>query len=92
LQPTSNQQIDCIKTVKNAIENIILVQKQMVADRSVNIIPSAISYIVQFTKQLNKFTSIVIRLRNINSHFAINASDATRENLKIYIRTINSII
>jgi hypothetical protein len=99
LQSISNLQLDCIQTVKNIMQNLISVQKQMVDINNNNNnsrwnIPSSlvpIQYIEQFTRQLNEFTNNTIRVSNLNSQFTITVIDTIRENLNIYNRATDEL-
>jgi hypothetical protein len=89
-QAFSNLQLDYIQTAKNMIENTISAQKQLVG--SWNIMPvSTIPYAEQFTRQTNEITNNTLRAVDINNKLAINAVDVTRENLKIYNRTVDAV-
>ena len=98
LQSISNLQLDCIQTVKNMIQNMISVQKQMVDINNNNNsrwnIPTSsvpIQYIEKFTRQLNEFTNNTIRVSNLNNQFTITIIDTIRENLNIYNRATDEL-
>ena len=87
-QSVSNLQIDCIQTAKNIIHNAVSAQKQFVSSWN---IPVAEQYSEQFSKQSTEITNNAIKAVGINNQLAINTLDATRENLKIYNRTIDAM-
>jgi sugar-specific transcriptional regulator TrmB len=87
-QSISNLQLDCIQTMKNTIQTVFSVSKQLAGNLNITV-PGA--FTDQFTKQANEFTSNVIRTVGTNNQLAINALDAARENVKIYSRTVDAI-
>ena len=88
-QSLSNLQQDYIQTTKNIIQNAVSAQKQFTA--SLNIPPVALPYSEQFAKQSDEITNNTMRTVTINTQLGINALDASRENLKIYNRTIDAV-
>ena len=87
-QSISNLQLDCIQTMKNTIQTVFSVPKQLAGNLN-NTVPGA--FTDQFAKQANEFTSNLIRTVGTNNQLAINALDAARENVKIYSRTVDAI-
>jgi hypothetical protein len=88
-QSISNLQLDFIQTVKNTIQSVISSQKQMTRDWN---FPVPTPYLDHFAKQSNEFTNNMIRTAIINNQLTITAFDAARENLKIYNRTIDTVM
>jgi hypothetical protein len=88
-QSISNLQLDFIQTVKNTIQNAISTQKQITGGWK---LPLAAPYLDHFTKQSNDITNNWIRTAIINNQLTITAFDAARENLKIYNRTIDTVM
>ena len=88
-QSVSNLQLDFIQTVKNMIQNAISSQKQMTRGWSLAV-PA--TYVDHFAKQSNDITNNMIRTSIINNQLTITAFDAARENLKIYNRTIDTVM
>jgi hypothetical protein len=88
-QSISNLQLDFIQTVKNTIQNAISTQKQITGGWN---LPLAAPYLDHFTKQSNDITNNWIRTAIINNQLTITAFDAARENLKIYNRTIDTVM
>jgi hypothetical protein len=87
-QSISNLQLDYIQTLKNTIQTVFSVPKQLAANSNITV-PS--TFTDQFAKQANEFTSNLIRTVGTNNQLAINALDAARENVKIYGRTVDAI-
>jgi galactokinase/mevalonate kinase-like predicted kinase len=87
-QAFSNLQLDYIQTAKNVIQNTISAQKQLAVNFNV---PVSTPYTEQLTRQTNEITNNTLRAVGINNQLVINALDATRENLKIYNRTVDAI-
>jgi UDP-N-acetylglucosamine 2-epimerase len=87
-QAFSNLQLDYIQTAKNVIQNTISAQKQLAVNFNV---PVSTPYTEQLTRQTNEITNNTLRAVGINNQLVINAIDATRENLKIYNRTVDAI-
>ena len=77
-QSISNLQLDYIQAMKNAIHTGFSTQKHL-TDSNPGTWNSA------------PFTNNTIRAVGINNQLTINALDATRENLKIYNRTIDAV-
>jgi sugar-specific transcriptional regulator TrmB len=88
VQSISNLQLDYIQTVKNTIQTIFSVPKQLAGNLNITV-PGI--YTEQVVKQANDFTSNLIRTVGTNNQLAINALDAARENVKIYSRTVDAI-
>ena len=88
-QSVSNLQLDFIQTVKNTIQNAISSQKQITGGWN---LPLPATYLDHFTKQSNDITNNLIRTAIINNQLTITAFDAARENLKIYNRTIDTVM
>lgn len=86
-QSISNLQLDYIQTTKNMIQTTFSAQKQITSTWNVPSVP----YGEVFTRQSNEITNNAIRSVGINNQLTINALDATRENLKIYNRTIDTL-
>src|SRR5437867_7276153 len=74
-QSISNLQLDCMQTVKNTIQTVFSVPKQLAVDLNV-IVPS--TFTEQFAKQANEFTGNLTRAVGINNQLTINALDAAR--------------
>src|SRR5581483_137538 len=87
-QSVSNLQLDCIQTAKDTIQTALSVPKQFAGSLNITV-PG--TYVEQFAKQANEFTSNLIRTVGINNQLTINALDAARENVKIYNRTVDAI-
>ena len=87
-QSISNLQLDYIQTVKNTIQTVFSVQKQLAGNLNITV-PGA--FAEQFEKQANDFTSNLIRAVATNNQLAINGLDAARENVKIYNRTADAM-
>ena len=87
-QSISNLQLDCIQTVKNTVQTVFSVPKQLAGNLNITV-PG--TFTEQFAKQANEFTSNLIRTVGTNNQLAINALDAARENVKIYSRTVDAI-
>jgi sugar-specific transcriptional regulator TrmB len=88
VQSISNLQLDYIQTVKNTIQTVFSVPKQLGGNLNITV-PGI--YTEQVLKQANDFTSNLIRTVGTNNQLAINALDAARENVKIYSRTVDAI-
>jgi hypothetical protein len=88
-QSVSNLQLDYIQAIKNAIHTAFSAQKHL-TDSNPSTWNSA-PFTEQFAKQSNEITNNTIRAVGINNQLTINALDATRENLKIYNRTIDAV-
>ncbi len=88
-QSISNLQLDYIQAIKNAIHTAFSAQKHL-TDSNPSTWNSA-PFTEQFAKQSNEITNNTIRAVGINNQLTINALDATRENLKIYNRTIDAV-
>jgi hypothetical protein len=88
-QSISNLQLDFIQTVKNTIQSAISSQKQMTGGWN---FPVPTTYLDHFAKQSNDITNNMIRTAIINNQLTITAFDAARENLKIYNRTIDTVM
>ncbi len=87
-QSISNLQLDYIQTVKNTIQTVFSVSKQLAGNSNITV-PG--TFIEQFAKQANEFTGNLIRTVGTNNQLATNALDAARENVKIYSRTVEAI-
>ena len=87
-QSISNLQLDYIQTVKNTIQTVFSVPKQLAGNSSIDL-PGA--FTEQFTRQVNEYTGNLIRAVGTNNQLTINALDAARENVKIYSRTVDAI-
>lgn len=87
-QSISNLQLDCIQTVKNTIQTVFSVPKQLTGNLNIAV-PGP--FAEQFAKQANEFTGNLIRAVGTNNQLTINALDAARENVKIYSRTVDAI-
>jgi hypothetical protein len=92
-QSISNLQLDYIQAIKNAIHTAFSAQKHLTDSNpnTWNSAPSTTPLTEQFAKQSNELTNNTIRAVGINNQLTINALDATRENLKIYNRTIDAV-
>ena len=92
-QSISNLQLDYIQAIKNAIHTAFSAQKHLTDSNpsTWNSAPSTTPFTEQFAKQSNEITNNTIRAVGINNQLTINALDATRENLKIYNRTIDAV-
>ena len=88
-QSISNLQLDFIQTVKNTIRNAISSQKQITGGWN---LPVPVTFLDHFAKQSNDMTNNMIRTAVINNQLTITAFDAARENLKIYNRTIDTVM
>ena len=88
-QSISNLQLDFIQTVKNTIQNAISSQKQITGGWN---LPVPATYLDHFAKQSNDIKNNMIRRAVINNQLTITAFDAARENLKIYNRTIDTVM
>ena len=88
-QSISNLQLDFIQTVKNTIQNAISSQKQITGGWN---LPVHVTYLDHFAKQSNDITNNMIRTAVINNQLTITAFDAARENLKIYNRTVDTVM
>lgn len=86
-QSISNLQLDYIQTTKNMIQTTFSAQKQITSTLNVPSVP----YGEVFTRQSNEITNNAIRSVGINNQLTINALDATRENLKIYNKTVDTL-
>jgi hypothetical protein len=51
-----------------------------------------VTYLDHFAKQSNDITNNMIRTAVINNQLTITAFDAARENLKIYNRTVDTVM
>lgn len=87
-QSISNLQLDYIQTAKNTIQTVFSVPKQLAGNLNTTV-PG--TFTEQFAKQANEFTSNLIRTAGINNQLTITALDASREDVKIYNRTVNAI-
>ena len=87
-QSISNLQLDYIQTVKNTIQTVFSVPKQLVGNSNIDL-PG--TFTEQFTRQVNEYTGNLIRAVGTNNQLTINALDAARENVKIYSRTVDAI-
>ena len=87
-QSISNLQLDCIQTLKNTVQTVFSVPKQLAGNLNITV-PG--TFTDQFTRQANEFTSNLIRTVGTNNQLTINALDAARENVKIYSRTVDAI-
>jgi hypothetical protein len=92
-QSISNLQLDYIQAIKNTIHTAFSAQKHLSDSNSGtwDSAPSTTPFTEQFAKQSNEITNNTIRAVGINNQLTINALDATRENLKIYNRTIDAV-
>lgn len=91
-QSISNLQLDYIQAVKNTIHTAFSAQKHLTESNQGNwTSSSAVPFTEQFAKQSSEITNNAIRAVGINNQLTINALDATRENLKIYNRTIDAM-
>jgi acetyl/propionyl-CoA carboxylase alpha subunit len=92
-QSISNLQLDYIQAIKNTIHTSISAQKHLTDSNpgTWNSGPSTTHFTEQFRKQSNEITNNTIRAVGINNQLTINALDATRENLKIYNKTIDAV-
>jgi hypothetical protein len=88
VQSISNLKLDYTQTVKNTIQTVFSVPKQLGGNLNITV-PGI--YTEQVLKQANDFTSNLIRTVGTNNQLAINALDAARENVKIYSRTVDAI-
>jgi hypothetical protein len=89
----SNLQLDYIQTVKNSVQNAISAQKQFASIWNVPVATTAAatSYTEQYARQASEVINDLTRVADINNHLAINAINATRENLRIYNRTVDAM-
>jgi hypothetical protein len=87
-QSISNLQLDYIQTVKNTIQTVFSVPKQLAGNSNIDL-PG--TFTEQFTRQANEYTGNLIRAVGTNNQLTINALDAARENVKIYSRTVDAI-
>ena len=89
----SNLQLDYIQTVKNTVQNAISAQKQFASVWNVPVATTAAatSYTEQYVRQASEVINDLTRVADINNHLAINAINATRENLRIYNRTVDAM-
>ena len=87
-QSISNLQLDYIQTVKNTIQTVFSVPKQLAGNSNIDL-PG--TFTEQFTRQVNEYTGNLIRAVGTNNQLTINALDAARENVKIYSRTVDAI-
>jgi sugar-specific transcriptional regulator TrmB len=87
-QSISNLQLDCIQTVKNTIQTVFSVPKQLAGNLNITV-PG--TFTEQFAKQANEFTGNLMRTVGTNHQLTINALDAARENVKIYSKTVDAI-
>jgi len=92
-QSISNLQLDYIQAIKNTIQTAFSAQKHLTDSNlgTWNSGPSTTPFTDQFAKQSNEITNNTIRAVGINNQLTINALDATRENLKIYNKTIDAV-
>jgi phenylalanyl-tRNA synthetase alpha subunit len=90
-QAFSNLQLDYVQTAKNVVQNTISAQKQLVGSWNIMPVSTTIPYAEQFTRQTNEITNNALKAVNINNKLAINAVDVTRENLRIYNRTVDAV-
>jgi hypothetical protein len=87
-QSISNLQLDYIQTVKNTIQTVFSVPKQLAGNSNIDL-PG--TFTEQFTRQVNEYTGNLIRAVGTNNQLTINALDAARENVKIYSRSVNAV-
>ena len=92
-QSISNLQLDYIQAIKNTIHTAFSAQKHLTDGNpgTWSSGPSTTPFTEQFAKQSNEITNNTIRAVGINNQLTINALDATRENLKIYNKTIDAV-
>jgi hypothetical protein len=92
-QSISNLQLDYTQAIKNTIQTAFSAQKHLTDSNlgTWNRGPSTTPFTDQFAKQANEITNNTIRAVGINNQLTINALDATRENLKIYNKTIDAV-
>lgn len=92
-QSISNLQLDYIQAIKNTIYTALSTQKHLadINPGTWNSAPSTNPFTEQFAKQSSEITNNTIRAVGINNQLTINALDATRENLKIYNKTIDAV-
>ena len=88
-QSISNLQLDYIQTTKNMIQTAFSAQKQIAGVW--NWPSTTLPYGDLLARQSNEMTNNAIRSVGINNQLTINALDATRENLKIYNRTVDAV-
>ena len=87
-QSISNLQLDYIQTVKSMIQTAFANQKQVASTLNIPQFPQVSE---QIAKQSAEITNNVIRSVGIFNQLSVNALDATRENVKIYNRTVDAV-
>jgi hypothetical protein len=87
-QAIYNLQLDYIQTVRSMIETAFANQKQVASTLNIPQLPQVSE---QITRQSAEITSNVIRSAGIFNQLGVNALDATRENVKIYNRTVDAV-
>ena len=87
-QSIYNLQLDYIQTVRSMIETAFANQKQVASTLNIPQLPQVSE---QITRQSAEITSNVIRSAGIFNQLGVNALDATRENVKIYNRTVDAV-
>src|ERR687892_1808693 len=93
-QAISNLQQEYIDALRNAIQRIFAVQKQLAAsNNSFNnfIVPEAAApYVQGLVKQSDDITNNFISVADINNQLTINALNVARENVKNFSRTVEA--
>jgi hypothetical protein len=87
-QSIYNLQLDYIQTVRSMIETAFANQKQVASTLNIPQLPQVSE---QITRRSAEITSNVIRSAGIFNQLGVNALDATRENVKIYNRTVDAV-
>lgn len=86
-QSLSNLQHETIETSKNVVKTAFDTQKQVASGLNVSV-PTQVSE--QIAKQSNEIANNLVRATGIYNQLVIGALDATRENTKIYSKTVEA--
>ena len=86
-QSVFNQQHEAIETSKNVVKTAFDTQKQIASSLNVSV-PSQVSE--QIAKQSNEIANNFVRATGIYNQLIVGALDATRENTKIFSKTVEA--
>ena len=86
-QAITNLQTDFLQTYRNFVQTAFDTQRQAVQNFNIPALP----YGDILSKQSNEMTSNVIRALGTYNQLAVNMIDASRENTKIFSKTVDSV-
>lgn len=88
-QSISNLQLDYIQAVRSIVQAAFANQKQVVAHAPNT--PQALQVLEESAKQSTEVTNSIIRSVGIFNQLVVTALDSARENVKIYVRTVDAL-